>query len=596
MTLPPALDPAMEAGWRRVWRRNVLIFTAYWAVALLIYAWMATQDSEPWLFSTRQLGLSRSLLLVMAVHLIVTLIEDRKEWRYRWRSFFYSPAPPHGLAFLRIALCGFIAVELIFTAPQQWLPLAGLPHGARQPLPFIGWLIDVLPVSPGLYSIALGLGIAAAVLGAFGWFTRPALIALIPLTFYLFGVPQFFGKLSHNQFLFWVPTILAFTPCGRFWSVDAVIARIRGMRIDRRPSFAWALGQRWVMLTLAGIYFFSGVAKLHSAGLHWALSDNPVNLLRTEWLEQFDTVPFLRVDSLPWLCQIAALGVIVFELSYPLLLLSPRNHVMLAVEAILFHALNGYFLKIDFTYLKAAHGFYFPLHKGANWLCGRPRWQAWLLVWLLLGSVGWIANLAFLLMGLFLVGIMDIVWHAIPLRKRGRFLLRLRGILPPIRHQGTALRDRKLLKVSLVTGGILLVVNSVCGLLGIHSWPFSSYPAYAFVRESTVSYGWFEAEMPDGKVLDLDTEAQNVGFRKENILPMAERIVHAYRHDSTQLQPAVLACWQRWQTEVPVLQSADRATVWIRELPLDPDRYGEIVSKTYLGLLELREGEWRFVR
>lgn len=593
--LQPPLDPALEADWRRVWRRNSFIFIAYWGAALVAYGWMVAQDWEAWHFSQRQLGLSHALLLVMAVHLLVTLIEDREVWRYHWLRFFRAPASPHALAYLRISLCATIAVDLIFHAPQNWLPLAGLPHAARQPLPLIGWFIDILPISPTLYTIALALGIAAALMAAFGLFTRPALIALIPLTIYLFGVPQFYGKLSHYQFLVWVPMILAFTPCGRYWSLDALLNRIRGIRGDNRPSFEYALGVRWIMLTLAGIYFFSGIAKLQTAGLHWALSDNPVNLLRTEWLEQFETVPAVRLDLVPWLCQAAALGVILFELSYPLLLLNPRNHILLALEVIAFHTLNGYFLKIDFTYLKTAHVAYFPLERGAAWMGRRSRWLRWVLLWALLGTVGWLVNVPFLLPGLILVGLTDMVSSIKPRRRLLRLLLRMRSRLPK-KGPSTAASDRKWLRASLVTGGIVLTLNSACGLLGIHTWPFSSYPAYAFVRESTVSYGWFEPLTADNQALDLDTEAKRIGFRKENILPMTERIVYAHRYDSTQLVPTILASWQRWQTEVPALQSAVRATVWIRELPLDPDLFGKVLSKTYLGRLELKEGEWKFVR
>ena len=109
------------------------------------------------------------------------------------------------------------------------------------------------------------------------------------------------------------------------------------------------------MLTMAGIYFFSGFRKLYEAGFYWSLSDNPVNLLRTEWLEQFRDVPAVRVDQFPVLCSIAATAVIVFEMAYPFLLLGRRSRLFAALDAVLFHNLNGYFLKIDFVYLKTAH-------------------------------------------------------------------------------------------------------------------------------------------------------------------------------------------------------------------------------------------------
>jgi predicted membrane protein len=535
----------------------------------------------------------------MAFHFAISIALHWKIYKYRWKRFFWEPEPPQTLAMMRILTSGAIFVHFIFQFPRNYVPLASLPHEARQPLPLIGWLIDILPISPTIFIVALILGIVFSFLAAIGLWTRPALIALIPLTFYLFRVPQFFGKLSHFQFFVWAPMILAFTPCAEVWSVDALINRIKGIRLNLKPSFEYALGIRWFTLTLVGIYFFSGVHKLYDIGLFWAMSDNPVNLLRTEWLEQFQNVPIVRVDRFPLLCNVAALGVIVFELAYPLMILSPRTRKFLALEVLAFHNLNGYFLKIDFNYLKATHLMFFDIQGFANRMKLIRRWQAWLLLIAGLVGLGWLAGVSFLILPAIVGAVINLSWHTIGLRKRVRFILALRMRFFSSKANSAKnsseyqRRPHTWQRWSLITGIVLISLNWTFSALGINSWPFSAYPSYTFVRSATVQYGWFVPETATGKVLDLDTEAKAIGFRKENIMPMTERIVDAWKYSPSDLPKKIEACWQRWRTEVPMLQIATSAKVVIREYPLDPDAYGRLVSETHLGEMQLINGEWR---
>ncbi len=594
--LPAILDLEMERSWTRLRRLNLLVTGAYFLCFLLAYAWMQAHVADEALFFGQQLSLSRALLATMGLHLAATLVLQRRLWGYRWRQFFGEPSSPHALALLRIVFSTTTFTHLIFYVPHNWLPLASLPHSARQPLPLIGWLIDIVHISPTIYTVAIALGIMFSFLAAIGLWTRAALLALIPLTIYLFGVPQFFGKLSHYHFFVWITMILAFTPCGKFWSVDALVQRLQGIRVSRGPSMENAMGIRWLMLSLVGIYFFSGVHKLYDAGLFWALSDNPVNLLRTEWLEQFESVPLVRVDLVPWLCKAAAIGVIVFELAYPFMLLGTKSRRIAALEAIVFHNLNGYFLKIDFTYLKAAHIPYFNLQKPIDRLRKKQhRWQAWLLLFLLTAALGWFLGMLFMAPIVLMAGIVDISWQRIGLRKRVAMLQAIARRLPAPKNLATRqLQAQRWLRWSMRTGILLIVLNWTCGALGIHSWPFSAYPYYTFLRADTVRYGWFIPLNESGAAMDLDSAAEAANFRKENILPMAEQIVQAWENDRSQLEGKILQCWLRWRTEVPALQSAQKAHVVIQQLPLDPSQYGHVISEIELGELRLTGSEWHF--
>lgn len=581
----------------RWWRQHVLVFAAYWVLGCAVYAWMRFQTQDHARFFLEQRNLSRWLLVAMGVHGLLAVAVHRSAVVGGLRRFWTAPASPHPLALMRILMGGFIFTHLIFYVPQHWLPLAGLPHEARQPLPMIGWLVEAIPISPALYTAAVALAIGFSALAILGLWTRVAWLALIPLICYVFGVPQFFGKLSHYQFFVWATVILAFSPCNRVWSVDALCARIRGIRIPKRPSASYALGLRWWTLTLVGIYGFSGVHKLYDVGLYWALSDNPVNLLRTEWLEQFQALPWIRVDRWPWLCQAAALGVMLGEITYPIWVLSPRGRVMAALGAISFHNLNGLLLKIDFVYLKTAHLAYFDIGKWVKALGRlRERWKAWVWVVVLVGVLGYFIGVLFLLPALLLGMGINLYWRSIPARKRVGYLRRLQVLLPPgptpARLQA---RARRWQCWSIATGITLVALNWTCGALGLHSWPFSAYPSYSFVRDSTIAYGWFLPRTATGRELDLDEEAQALHFRKENILPMAERMVDAWKHDPERLEREAMQCWLRWRTEVPSLQAATQARVVIRVYPLDPDRYGMPVVQTNLGEMQLIQGKWQYI-
>ncbi|MBL0016155.1 MAG: hypothetical protein IPP17_06855 [Bacteroidetes bacterium] len=592
-----ALDPEKEGVWKRTMRWHLLLFGSYFIGFLLLYWWWGLLYPEPERFFYHQLRLSRFFLVTLGGHLGLSIVLHRRLWAYRTKCFFFESGSPYTVAMMRILLCSVIFTHFIFYVPQYWSPLAALPHAARQPLPFVGWLIDILPISPTLYNIALALGILLSGMATLGIFTRMSLIMLIPLVFYLFGVPQFYGKLSHYQFFFWITVILAFAPNYHVWSLDGIFARIRGIRISKQPDLAHGLVLRAITLTLAGVYFFSGFRKLYEVGFFWALSDNPVNLLRTEWLEQFNDVPWVRVDQWPLLCNVAALGVILFELAYPLMILTPRGRRAAAWEAVLFHNLNGYFLKIDFTYLKTAHLSYFSVERWVKWFRQRQRrWLAWLLLILAVMNLGIFVGASQIIPGLLVWAVVDIVWNRSPRIQRGRWLLRLRKKFPL--RPSTAFRKlsaARWLRVSVATSAVLITLNWTCGAFGIHSWPFSAYPTYSFLRGSTVKYGWFIPVTAQGTTLDLDQEAKAIKFRKENILPMAERIVTALEYEPGKANEAILQCWLRWRTEVPILQTATSAQVVIREYPLDPDSHGKLIAETHLGEMQLIKGEWRYL-
>ena len=579
-----------------MWVRHLLIAFLYLALFLAYYFWLKVKVSHHGQFVFLQRGISQKFLLTAGIHLGVVVFFYRKLWRFKLKEFFFEPLSPYPLALARMTLFGTIATHIIFYAPQNWAPLAALPESSRQALPLVGWMIDIMPISPAVYNAMLILGGVFGIMAAAGLFSRFSMLLMIPITFYVFGVPQFFGKLSHYQFLLWAAFLMAFSPAGEHWSLDAFFRRLRGIKIPDKPSFNYALPIKLIMLTLAGIYFFSGFRKLYEIGFFWALSDNPVNLLRTEWLEQFNYLPAIRLDRWPVLCSIGALGVIFFEIAYPFLLLGKRSRIFTAIDVMIFHTLNGYFLKIDFVYLKTAHLSFFNIAYWRKWLRSRshPIWS-WLILLIAVQTLGYFTGALLLLPIVFFLAAFDLLVRFIPKRRRIAMMWKVRALLPkPKGAKNQVIAKRKWLRINLITGLLLIALNWTCGAFGIHSWPFSAYPTYSFARNSTIEYAWFIPQTENGETLDLDHEAEKKGFRKENILPLAERVVNSFKWEPASLETNILVCWERWQTELPSLQSSVAAQVVIREFTLDPDVEEKLIGETSLGKLTKSGGKWSY--
>jgi hypothetical protein len=220
----------------------------------------------------------------------------------------------------------------------------------------------------------------------------------------------------------WFGLLLTVSPCGDALSVDAWLARRRG-RPPPGPARAYALPIRLMWLLMGVAYFFPGLFKL-LAGPQWILSENLRFLLYQSW-RHLDALPLLRLDQFPLLSRAAALGTIVFELSFLFLVLSRRTRPLAAVGGLLFHAATAYFLRIFFLELMLCY-------------------------------------------------VIFVDWHALAQR-----LGLTRGGAPGARAAPSA-------AAAAVVGSLLLAVNVVCGAWGIDSWPFSVYPRFDRVRTRAI--------------------------------------------------------------------------------------------------------------
>lgn len=563
--------------WHRFLRMHLGIFMILFAMFGAVYFWLEANVDEPY-FSYFERKLSHYFVIVFCGQLWVMVGDNWGQFRQVLAAFFYRPASPFNLALMRAGLMGILAGHSAFYVPTRLGQVAALPHSSREPLPLIGWLIDILPINPELYASMTILCVVLCLMAMLGLFTRFSLLASTAVLFYVLGVPQFFGKMNHTHFMLWLPAFLAFSPAGDVFSLDALLRRRRGERLDTKPHYRYGVAMKLVFLQLALVYFFSGMGKLWQGGLGWALSDNLVHLMRLEWLENYGQVPAIRLDNYPLLCRIGGTGIILFELAMPFLILTPKTRVGAALGAIGFHNVTDYFLNIDFTFLQNLQFYHLDIHG---------------LVERLMRLKGWYWRVLITLAACFLLLLFSIPIAVV-------LLVYLAGTLL-LRHirKGAAKQEggevRPMSRWVWRLGLFILAANFAFGITQTNSWPFSAYPSYSFVRDGYVKYVWFQPILPNGAPGDLNAMGEQAGFRKENILPMGERSAYLYaKGGGPAFEAYVIRFWLRFREKVPALKPCFRAKVLHQTFSTNPDHLDKPILENNLGELRLEEGEWTF--
>lgn len=258
-------------------------------------------------------------------------------------DFFHAQAPPLNLAIFRILVC----FALLFHAPHSSDYLT-LP-GTFLQVPFGSEIIFLLTPKSQSWNDVLWWGFAISCLcGIVGLYTRSALAVAAATSLFVYGLPQFFGKVDHSHHLVWFAVLLACSPCGDALSVDrwraARFGRTEGM--DLLQARKYALPLRIVWLSMGLIYFFSGAWKLLAVGWDWALGDNIKYTLYHKWFELGGYRPPFSVDAYPLLYRSFGLAALVFELGFIVAIFLAPLRRLLVVAGLAFHAWIYVFLDI----------------------------------------------------------------------------------------------------------------------------------------------------------------------------------------------------------------------------------------------------------
>ncbi|GMU79706.1 MAG: hypothetical protein AMXMBFR46_24960 [Acidimicrobiia bacterium] len=258
-------------------------------------------------------------------------------------DLLFGPEAPARLLAVQALFLALIAVRTVLSPYPK---LAGAPAALFKPTWVVSWL-DAMPPRGVIVAVQAMVVAACAV-----WFVigrhpqwrgpvRRAAYATAWLGFFfLAALRGSRGKIFHIELLLvWASFPLVFAPGDARWS-------------DRRPRRRYGWPIRTAIGVMSVIYCFTGIWKVRSSGLEWVFSDNMKWALawgrvRGEATPLQDVAVFLA-DHRP-LPEIFAACILLFELSFPLVVLFRRVRPVYVAAAWMFHMGTVLLLGLDYT-------------------------------------------------------------------------------------------------------------------------------------------------------------------------------------------------------------------------------------------------------
>ena len=558
-------------------------------------------------------------LTVLSIGGLVGLAALLRHPRPLLTRFFQVEGHPFNLAFFRVVL--FLGLLLLFDAEDVVL-FGGLPEVLRTSPPGMGFLFAHVPISEAWATGAFRLFQLSCFSAMVGFRARTSAFLVVVFGVYALGIPQLYGKINHYHHLLWFATILAASPCGDSFSVDALLQRRRQATASRlslpKPARAYALPLRCIWLLLGLIYFFPGLWKFALCGPEWALSDNLKYVMYAQWFAHGGYVPAFRLDHYPLLYQGAALATLAFELLFIFLIFSPRLHPFAVLTGLAFHNMAGAFLRIFFfdlqlCYVAFANWHAFFLRVGRRvyrtparfrYDGGRPaqrRLVATLGVLDVFGSIepvdihevsdgsGTRPEMAPapeasspVIDG---VARMDVRLYARLLRRVPLLVLALPLLLLdslPYRHRTTHVQDQAAMRWQpmrapsarpvWIVAGLLLAGNVFCGFVGLHSWPLSVYPTFAGFAQPRTSTIEIVARDASGEVIAWDAGVMRRTLSPSRLNGLFRQVLRA--ESETQRRARLQALWNVAEHLAPRLGQARSVALYEAVQSTLPEHHG----------------------
>lgn len=465
--------------------------------------------------STAQLILSRTFIGWAVIDIILLFAHDKNRFQSVLKDFLLKPELPYSLAITRILFFSYSAFLSLGYAYGFYANIGVLDKVA---LPYIGWLIHVLPVSSNIYLAMCVISSISAIFVAIGYKTRLGLVVNCITIFYVVAVPNFFGKLVHDQLFIWITWILAFSPCSEVLSIDSVLKSKPSVQESGRYGFHLKV----IWLHFGVIYFFAGFYKLWICGYDWALSDSMVNQVLIEWFEHFDRIPSIRFDHFPILLKVLGMLAILFELMYVFMLLGKRLRWVSIIGGLIMHNAIGQIMYIAFLHLLQA--FY----------------------------------------------IVFIPWNAI----LKRFKL--------VKDRTLANSAINLKSPMFLVPLFILCANILAGILNVSSYPFSVYPTYSEIVPANVKYFEYRVLDKGLESTNVRETGKKVGFQWERYSRAEYHIIRMWKSGAGLDSAGVKTLWRRWQLESAELDEIDSVDVYVVERSLIPENADAQLSEEYL--------------
>ncbi len=264
------------------------------------------------------------------------------------RLKLFTPSLPWSLCFVRIIfLIGFCKTFFVFgklflirasTCTGPWLPISYFQLSEKQ-----------ICINSNLALILYYGWLGSLFFALIGLYTRRAIIVAFILSLLIVPFYFNFGLLHHlTHFPIVILGILAFSHCGDFLSVDALLRKWRGQIALplTSPEYNWPLALAKVYTVL--IYFIAGLQKFKNSGFRWFESENMQILLLTR---PTLTAPGFWVATHPKIAAISALAIMLVQIGAPLALLHTRWALLCVPSLVGFHLTS--------FWLMGAHGNFF---------------------------------------------------------------------------------------------------------------------------------------------------------------------------------------------------------------------------------------------
>ncbi len=435
-------------------------------------------------------------------------------------NFLFIPVSPYNLAFYRILFFSVLIFEYSGYAISKTQIIESKP---REPLPFIGWLIEIIPLNQNLYLYACIAGIICCLFLVAGLVTRFFLFANAILVFYIAASPNFYGKLWHAQLPIWISWILLFAQVSDVFSVDKLLFK-KNKPVGKSSNYNFPIKIIW--LQIGFIYFWSGFYKLTDVGFDWCMGPNMINQVRLEWFEHYDKIPILRIDKIPILLNAGGFIVIFFELSFVFMLLYDRLKYLSIFGGLIMHNVIGLIMYISFPLLQLQYIVFINFEKAADYLSRRFH--------------------------------LSLVQNDLKILKK------------------------PLNKMLILFSCIILCFNFIFGMMKVSSYPFSVYPTYSDLVGSEREYLYFQIADSNKKNIDIYALGKESGFNRENFTRPEYAIIKKYNENSVIDTVAIYNQWKWWSTQVQQLKKIDVVDVYICKRSLNPDSAHILLAKSHL--------------
>ncbi len=272
--------------------------------------------------------------------------------------------PAYGLAALRIAVVGILLITPeLHAAPS----LAATPERLVASPEGLGWL-GGFHFTPELVTGVRVVAFSAGATALLGYWSRLSCAVLGLAATFLISFSQRAGAVLHDMHLLWLLGLLAASPCGDVWSLDA------WGHAEPAPAPAYGLPLCFARLLLGVVYLFPGLHKLFRGGLGWGSAEHITAIAHAKWF-QHGVLPSIRIDELPsWLLTLGGVSVLLFELSFIVLALVPTTRLIALVLGLAFHLSTQLFLFIGFPSLWICYVVLVPWQRLTARRAPAPTW------------------------------------------------------------------------------------------------------------------------------------------------------------------------------------------------------------------------------